>query len=92
MTPSATIFSLVYQPAPSEHQPPYRYNRVPTETVKLVAGLGIEGDQKAGHNPKRHLNIMSSEHQAELSREGYRAGPGELVLPPFAVVDEPRWK
>lgn len=78
MSQSATIYSLVYQPMPSQHEPPYHYNRVPTQEIKLVAGYGIEGDQKAGHNPKRHLNIMTHEHQVQLASEGYRAGAGEL--------------
>jgi MOSC domain-containing protein YiiM len=78
MTQSATIHSLVYQPTPSQHEPPYHYNRVPTSEVRLIAGHGIEGDYKAGHNPKRHLNIMTREHQDDLASEGYKTNPGEL--------------
>jgi MOSC domain-containing protein YiiM len=72
------VYSLVYQPAPSEHVEPYHYNRVPVQQVTLIAGHGIEGDQKAGHHPDRQLNIMSYEVQQELSAEGFKAAPGEL--------------
>lgn len=74
----ATIASLVYQPARSEQTPPYHYNRVPVEQVILLANHGIEGDYKAGRNPKRQLNIMSSETLLGLSAEGFKTGPGEL--------------
>jgi MOSC domain-containing protein YiiM len=72
------VYSLVYQPNPSEHVKPYHYTRVPVEQVKLIAGHGIEGDQKAGHNPNRHLNIMSYEIVQQLKAEGFKAEPGEL--------------
>ena len=72
------IYSLVYQPAPSEQVEPYHYNRVPVQQINLIAGYGIEGDQKAGHNPNRHLNIMSYEITQALKAEGFKAEPGEL--------------
>jgi MOSC domain-containing protein YiiM len=74
----AEIYSIVYQPAPSEHVEPYRYNRVPLETATLIAEHGIEGDLKAGHHPERHLNIMSLETLEVLRVEGYQAGPGQM--------------
>lgn len=73
-----SVYSLVYQPAPSQKVEPYHYNRVPTQQVTLIAGHGIEGDQKAGHHPDRQLNIMSYEAQQELGGEGFKAAPGEL--------------
>jgi MOSC domain-containing protein YiiM len=72
------VYSLVYQPTPSEHVEPYHYTRVPVEQVNLIAGHGIEGDDKAGHNPNRHLNIMSYEIVEALKAEGFKAEPGEL--------------
>ena len=72
------VYSLVYQPAPSEQVEPYHYNRVPVEQVTLVAGHGIDGDLKAGHHPDRHLNVMSYEVQQELGAEGFKSGSGEL--------------
>jgi MOSC domain-containing protein YiiM len=72
------IISLVYQPSASIHKPPYRYNRVPADTLNLVEGHGIEGDHKAGRSKTRHLNIMSTETVAELREEGFKTNPGEL--------------
>jgi MOSC domain-containing protein YiiM len=72
------IYSLVYQPAKSPNKPPYRYTRGPVESVKLIAGHGIEGDHKAGCNPKRQLNIMSYETLLILREEGFKVNPGEM--------------
>ena len=73
-----TVHSLVYQPGPSEHTPPYRYNRVAANCITLRAGHGIEGDHKAGRNPQRQLNIMSLDHLRALEAEGWQVGPGQL--------------
>jgi MOSC domain-containing protein YiiM len=73
-----TIHSLCYQPTLSEDKAPFHYTRIPVNSVNLIAGHGIEGDRKAGHNPKRQLNIMSYETVAILQGEGYKAQPGEL--------------
>lgn len=75
---SITIDSLAYQPGRSLNEPPYRYNRVPMQEVTLVAGHGIEGDLKAGRNPKRHINIMSLETLDALAAEGFKTDPGEM--------------
>jgi MOSC domain-containing protein YiiM len=72
------IYSIVYQPAPSEHTPPYRYNRAPVESARLIAGHGLEGDLKAGHHPERHLNILSYETLDEMRSQGYHTAPGEM--------------
>lgn len=72
------IAHLLYQPAPSEDKEPYGYVRVPRETVTLIAKHGIEGDCKAGKNPKRNLNIMASETVAQLAAEGFKTQPGEM--------------
>lgn len=72
------IVSLAYQPTRTRQEPPDRYNRVPVDQVTLIAGHGIEGDAKAGHNPRRHLNIMSLEMVEALRAEGFKANPGEL--------------
>lgn len=72
------IYSIVYQPSPSVHEPPYRYNRVPIEQAKLIVGNGIEGDRKGLGNPNRQLNIMSYETVEALRAEGFKTNPGEL--------------
>jgi MOSC domain-containing protein YiiM len=72
----ASVHSLAYQPGPSSDDPPYRYNRVATDAVKLVAGHGIEGDYKAGRNPKRQVNILSLEMLRTLEQEGWHFEPG----------------
>jgi MOSC domain-containing protein YiiM len=74
----ATIHSIVYQLTESVDEPPYRYSRTPAEQVEFVGGHGIQGDRKAGHSPKRHLNIMDLDMAQTLQAEGYQAAPGEL--------------
>lgn len=74
----AEIFSIVYQPAPSENTEPYHYNRVPIEQATLIAGHGIDGDLKAGHHPDRQLNVMSFETLAQLEPKGYQVNPGQM--------------
>jgi MOSC domain-containing protein YiiM len=66
----ATIVSLSYQSAARE--------RVTVERVRLIAGHGIDGDRKAGHHPKRHLNIMSHEIVSRLTVDGVAVQPGQL--------------
>ncbi len=74
----SAIHSIVYQPRASTIELPYRFNRVASDSVKLIAGHGIEGDEKAGRSAKRHLNILSLETLERLRELGYRTGPGEL--------------
>jgi MOSC domain-containing protein YiiM len=72
------VYSIVFQPSKSEFEPPYRFNRVPIEQANLIANHGIEGDRKAGRNPKRQINIMSYETVEQLRQEGFKTDPGEL--------------
>lgn len=72
------VYSLVYQPGPSEHVEPYHYNRVLVQQVNLIARHGIEGDYKSGRSPNRQVNLMSYEVVQELVAEGFKAQPGEL--------------
>jgi MOSC domain-containing protein YiiM len=74
----SNIYSIVYQPEPTPHEEPFRYLRVPVQSVTLIAGHGIDGDRKAGHNPARQLNIMFYETVQALANEGFKAAPGEL--------------
>lgn len=73
-----TVYSLVYSPGESEHTPPYQFNRRATEQVTLIAGHGIEGDHKAGHNPDRQLNIMTYETLQQLAADGFKVAPGQM--------------
>jgi len=66
----ATIVSLSYQSAACD--------RVTAERVHLIAGHGIEGDRKAGHHPKRHLNIVAHEVVSRLTVDGIAVQPGQL--------------
>ena len=66
----ATIVSLSYQSTARE--------RVTAGPVNLIAGHGIEGDRKAGHHPKRHLNIMAHEVVSRLTVDGIAVQPGQL--------------
>lgn len=72
-----TIRSLVYQDKRPD-QKPDRFHRITAECVTLIAGHGIDGDSKAGHHPRRQLNIMSFETLQTLAQEGWRVGPGEM--------------
>lgn len=73
------IYSIVYQPAgmPYDHERE-DYLRLPLDRADLIAGHGIEGDQKAGRNPQRQLNILSYEWLQALEPQGYRTGPGQF--------------
>jgi MOSC domain-containing protein YiiM len=71
-----TIRSIVYQP--ENVKPETHYHRVPVESVNLIANHGIEGDRKAGKNPDRHLNLMSTETLDALALEGFKTAPGEM--------------
>jgi molybdopterin adenylyltransferase len=74
----AQIVSITYQPI----NQPYgeeRYDsfiRVPFQEAKLVAGHGIEGDQKAGRNPRRQINLLGFEWLEALRQQGYKTEPG----------------
>ena len=75
----AQIYSIVYQPEDSpflESQP--NYVRIPLEEATLIAGHGIQGDQKAGHHPDRQLNLLSFEWLQKVGKQGYRTKPGEF--------------
>jgi len=74
----AEVFSICIQKEESLDEPPYHYNRMPVGRVNLREGHGIDGDLKAGHHPKRQLNIMSQEMLNVLSDEGFRTNPGEM--------------
>jgi MOSC domain-containing protein YiiM len=86
----ASIYSIVYQPADQqvrEHLGDYA--RVPLQRARLIAGHGIQGDQKAGHHPDRQLNLLSHEWLLELQAKGYKAAPGQfgeqIILSGLAV-------
>jgi len=86
----ARIESIVYQPGDREYDNPIGdFMRVPLDAADLVAGHGIAGDRKAGHNPARQLNLLSVGWLAARAAEGYRTGPGQfgeqIVLSGLAV-------
>ena len=71
------IVSIVFKPIDLENQPAERFSRVSVERAELISGHGIAGDTMGG-SKNRQLNIMQSETVAELHKEGFRTGPGEL--------------
>lgn len=75
---SAKIASIVYTPMSVTVKSDDKYDREPAEKAQLRASHGIVGDRKAGHHPKRHLNIMSAERLDELSGEGFHTAPGQM--------------
>ena len=75
----AQIYSIVYQPEDQkyrEHRTDYL--RIPLDSAILVAGYGIQGDQKGGKHPDRQLNLISYEWLQYAGQQGYRANPGEF--------------
>lgn len=86
------IHSIVYQPKDKDRkrgERPVDYLRVPLEAATLIAGHGIEGDDKAGRNPRRQLNLLSFEWLRERKKEGYKTKPGsfgeQLIIKGLAV-------
>ena len=93
------IISIAYQPLDRRYTDRLGdYIRVPVDTATLVADHGIDGDQKAGHNKSRQVNLLSAEWLAARAAEGYRAEPGQFgeqivvaglaveTLPPGALL------
>jgi MOSC domain-containing protein YiiM len=75
----ASIRSIVYHPLDREYENRAGdYIRVPLERAALVAGHGIDGDQKAGHHPDRHLNLISQEWLDSIQPKGYKTAPGQF--------------
>ena len=73
------ITSIAYQPRDRAYDDPLSdFIRVPVETAALVANHGLDGDQKAGHNKTRQVNLLSAEWLAARAAEGYRAAPGQF--------------
>ncbi len=87
-----TILSICYQPDVSQLEDK-KFNRVSVDTIELIAGHGIQGDRKAGRNPKRQVNIMSMNTVQILNDLGFKTNPGELgeqlVIDGFDVMDLP---
>jgi MOSC domain-containing protein YiiM len=52
--------------------------RVPFREARLRANHGLDGDQKAGHNARRQVNLVSAEWLEKLGPKGYRTGPGQF--------------
>jgi len=77
----AHISSIAYQPQGMNYQDQEHagdYIRVPFANARLVAGHGIEGDQKAGHHPERQINLVSQDWLDAQAPKGYRTRPGQF--------------
>lgn len=75
----ASIYSIVYQPMDQVYgERQDYYIRVPLQRANLIAGYGIEGDQKGGHHPDRQLNLLSREWLVALQPQGYKTEPGQF--------------
>jgi MOSC domain-containing protein YiiM len=73
------IYSIVYQPVGMAYgEDREDYLRLPLQEAVLVAGRGLDGDQKAGRHPDRQLNILSYEWLQSLEPQGYRTAPGQF--------------
>lgn len=75
----AIIHSIVYQPKDQPYpQEIGEYFRVPIEKASLIAGIGIDGDDKAGRHPDRQLNILSLEWLQSIKSNGFKTDPGQF--------------
>jgi MOSC domain-containing protein YiiM len=73
------IVSIAYQPRDQRYTDRLGdYIRMPFDEATLLADHGIDGDQKAGHNKTRQVNLLSVEWLAARAAEGYRAAPGQF--------------
>ena len=73
------LISIAYHPRDRAYDDPLSdFIRVPVETATLLANHGLDGDQKAGHNKTRQVNLLSAEWLAARAAEGYRAAPGQF--------------
>lgn len=70
------LISIVYKPKSAQPEGG-AYTRVPITHAVLVAGHGIEGDEKGGSG-NRHLNIMSAHTMQDLTVEGFQTCPGRM--------------
>jgi len=73
----AHIYSIVYQPPEREYgRHTGDFIREPLDEALLVADHGIDGDRKAGRNPKRQLNLLGRAWLEALAPLGYTITPG----------------
>ena len=74
-----SIYSIVYQPTDREYGSRSEdFIRVPVQQANLIAGHGIEGDRKAGHQTERQINLLSREWLLRMKDLGYRIEPGQF--------------
>jgi MOSC domain-containing protein YiiM len=71
------VVSIVYKPDHLPSRPSGRYTREPLTEATLVAGHGIEGDQKGG-KADRHINLMATETLTRLAEAGFHTEPGGM--------------
>jgi MOSC domain-containing protein YiiM len=88
----AHISSIVTQPVDVEYGERLDYFiREPVETAVLIAGVGIEGDRKAGRQPSRQLNLLSESWLNHVKSLSYKTKPGEfgeqIILSGLAVEE-----
>ena len=76
----AKIKSIVIQPIAKEYEDG-RFDyfiRDAVDSAELVADHGIQGDRKAGKNPRRQLNLLSVGWLNEQAILGYKTAPGKF--------------
>lgn len=73
----AHITSIVMQPINVDYGERLDYFiREPVQAATLIAGHGIKGDRKAGHQPNRQLNLLSESWLDHVKSLGYKTAPG----------------
>ncbi|MEK6221223.1 MAG: MOSC domain-containing protein [Chloroflexota bacterium] len=85
------IHSIVYQPKDQHYTKRMdSFIRVPLPKAILIANHGIEGDDKAGRNPNRQLNLLSIGWLNRMTKKGYNPTPGQfgeqIILKDLAFI------
>ena len=75
----AELVSITHQPLDQEYDERLDYFiRVPQQAAQLVANHGLADDRKAGHNPRRQVNLLSQEWLDGLAPQGFKTAPGSF--------------
>lgn len=75
-----TLESIVHQPRDRAYDDGRfgDFLRVPVASIRVLADVGLEDDQKARKGSKRQVNVLAREWLDGMAPLGYRTAPGEF--------------
>lgn len=73
-----TIVSITIQTEGYEGVHQDAFLRTSVATATMIANHGLEGDRKAGRQPKRQVNLLSQTWLEEQAARGCKTAPGEF--------------